>query len=165
MPLKSSCRRVLGNTVFCTPVEYYGWSSAEGSESDLRSAPVPKPFHVRITELHDHAGELRALVGSIQEPDHPFDQLWVAFCIRDSYLSEEAEGKMFFDLTSNLGKYNISIGPQKPRVEIDFAKPMVEWVQIEGQPVVHGFSYLSESETSLDQIYAWQKQHGVPQKR
>jgi hypothetical protein len=144
----------LGNTVFCTPVEYYGWSSAEENESEFRPAPVPKPFRARISELHDHAGELRALVGSIEEPGHSFDQLWVVFCIRDSYLSEEAEGKTFFDLTSHLGKYNIAVGSQKPRVKIDFAKPMVEWVQIEGRPAIHGFGYLSESETSLDKIYA-----------
>jgi hypothetical protein len=165
MPLESSNRRVLGNTVYCTPIEYYGWSSAQRSEAEPRPVPVPKPFHARISELHNHAGELRALVGSIQDPGHPFDQLWAAFCIRDSYLSEEAEGKMFFDLTSNLGKYNIAIGSQKPNVEIDFARPMIEWVRIEGCPVVHGFGYLSEAKISLDQIHADARKANDPDKR
>jgi hypothetical protein len=107
----------------------------------------PVPFRARVAEFHYFRGEIKAGVGTLEEQSHPLNGQWVAFCLRD-------RGEDVYDLTTNPGKYNVTIGKTKPTIKIDPEKlAMPQWMQFEGSPHLSGLGYIVESATSLEEIY------------
>jgi hypothetical protein len=154
MPVDISCEKYINSDVFCLPIEYCGWNifEIENANEQLSVSP-PNPFHVTILELHYYLGELKAFVGKLNEREHQYNQYWVGLCVRDSYLSEHENGKLIFDLTSNLGKFNAVISESIPKIVIDYEQPMVNWFRFDKGKIISGVSYLSEKEITINMIY------------
>jgi hypothetical protein len=94
-------------------------------------------------------------VGTVEEKGHLSHGKWVAFCLRD-------RGEDIYDLAARPGKYNLSIGGNKPAISIDPENlPMPEWMQFEGVEVLSGLGYIVEAETSLEEIFRRLKQNRV----
>ena len=105
------------------------------------------PFRARLIELHYIQDKIKAGVGTVEEQGHPLNSQWVAFCLRDR--EEDV-----YDLTTNPGKHNVTIGNTKPTIKIDPLKlAMPQWMQFEGSPHLSGLGYIVESEMSLEEIY------------
>jgi hypothetical protein len=101
-------------------------------------------------EFHYLAEKIAGGIGIVEEPRHPFDKEWVAFCIRD-------RGNDMYDLTKNPGQYNVRVGHNKPVIKIDLKVPMPQWMRFEGSPMDSGFAYIAESETWIKGKYPWIK--------
>ncbi|MBI3867779.1 MAG: hypothetical protein HY299_04535 [Verrucomicrobia bacterium] len=153
MPLENSCTQYTGELVFVLPIVGYGWCRIDpNARADQPGGAIdtPHPFHAKLVEFQYHDGKIVGGIGTVEEPNHPLDKEWVAFCIRD-------RGTDLYDLTTNPGKYNVGIGKNRPTIKIDLDIPMPQWMQFDGPPIASGFGFIAESETQIKEKYDWLK--------
>jgi len=139
--------------VFILPIIGFGWCRVDPSapaDQPGGAIDTPQPFRAKVLEFHYFNGKIAAGIGTVDEPNHPLDKEWVAFCIRD-------RGADMYNLTTNPGKYNVEIGKNKPTIKIDLDIPMPQWMRYEGPPVASGFGYIAESESWIKEKYNWLK--------
>jgi hypothetical protein len=153
MPIEDSSTQHINQSVLVWPIIGFGWSRVDPSLPPGQSGvPIdpPQPFHAKLLEFHNFAGKIAGGIGVVEEPCHALDKEWVAFCIRD-------RGTDMYDLTSNPGKYNVSVGKNKPVIKIDLEVPMPQWMRFYGSPIASGFGFIAESETWIKEKHSWIK--------
>jgi hypothetical protein len=153
MPIEISSAQYINKLVLVWPIIGFGWSRLDPSAPSNQpgvSIDPPLPFHARLLEFHNFAGKIAGASGMVEEPQHPLDKEWVAFCIRD-------RGTDVYNLTTNPGKYNVEVGKNKPVIKIDLEVPMPQWMQFEGSPIVSGLGFIAESEAWIKEKYGWVK--------
>jgi len=151
MPLEESCRGLIGSRIYCLPVDGYGWSAfVNGTDPPIETPPR---FSATIATFYSHHDGIRVGIAKIDEPVEGLLGNWMAFSVRDGYLAEDTEGKMFFNFSTKLGKYNIHIGTIEPVVAISFSKPIVEWVNMGTGTYFSGIGYLADRDYRLDTIF------------
>jgi len=140
--------------VFVLPVGGFGWNrlDIDAPAASISKDPQPLPFNTRLLEFYRQDRDIKAVVGIIDTPEHVLNGYWAAFCIRDGHLKEKDEGKMFFNFTSRPGKYNVRIGTQKPRIQIDYSRPIPEWMDFPHGMILDGLAYVAESALPLQEI-------------
>ena len=145
MPLENSCKEYKGKVVFVLPVEGFGWNRIVPTEPSSSIEP-PSQFIMEISEFHFYKEMIQAGVGVIKTASHALHGKWVAFALRD-------RGEDIYNLTTRPGKYNIAIGDKKPNIVIDpKTLAMPEWMQFGDSPHLSGLGFITETETSLDEI-------------
>lgn len=109
---------------------------------------TPNSFIARVLEFHYFGGKIRTGVGRVEHQDHPFNNKFVAFCVRDGM------GTMTYDLKANPAEYNLCIGDERPNILIDpINLAMPEWMQFKSVSFFSGLGYITKSVISLDEIY------------
>jgi hypothetical protein len=90
----------------------YGWGwfrlSASGDKEPLDYTEVDRAgeFHIRAHRFFTFQGELRGVVGKVEQPGHLFDGLWATTWTMSVGV---------FDLTERLcGRWDSEFGPDKP---------------------------------------------------
>lgn len=122
MSLPESVRGYQGQRLCFQP--WYGWGwfrlDADGDKAPLDYGEVDRAggFHIRVHRFFTFQGELRGLVGRVEQAGHLFDGLWAAtwtMLVGD------------FDLTTHLcWRWDIELGPTEPTGDTWPAEPVTE---------------------------------------
>lgn len=140
MSLPPSSRDYEGQLLCYKPCYGWGWSVLNTSEADANVdyAQVDRAgaFHIRVHRFFSFKGELRGIVGRVEQTGHMFDGLWTTtwtMIVGD------------FDLTNNLcGRWDIHLGPCAPSGE--------DWPEMpDTSPVYNGYGVLAVSHSATAQ--------------
>jgi hypothetical protein len=110
MSLPESTRDYQGRLVCFRPFHGWGWwrLEADGVKAPLDYTEVDRAgdFHLRVQRFFTFQGELRGIVGRVEQAGHLFDGLWATtwtMVVGD------------YDLTDNLcGRWDIELGASEP---------------------------------------------------
>ena len=110
MSLPESTRDHAGRLLCFEPWHGWGWFrlGADGGKESIDYGEVDRAgaLHVRVHRFFTFEGELRGIVGRVEQPGHLFDGLWA---VTWTMLVGE------FDLTDNLcRRWDIELGPGEP---------------------------------------------------
>ena len=113
LALQPSIRNRIGQLVCFEPRYGFWWYRLGESDSnrflDYNEVDISGAFHIRIRRTFDYEGELRGLVGQVEESGHLFDGLWAA-----TWTMLVGE----FDLDSRLCiRWDIELGAIEPEGE------------------------------------------------
>lgn len=160
MPLENSCEKFKEQLVYILPTIGFGWCRKLPTTQRFEpgdSIEPPSPFNARILEFYYFNGGIRGGIGIIEQQDHPLNGDWIGFCVRDGM------GTITCNFSSRLVDNNIKIGKKKPAIKIDEEKlAMPEWIQFEETSFLSGLGYITESSTSLEEIYKSVKESRKP---
>ena len=147
MPLASKCLSFQGELGCFKPGYGWGWSRLDKTDEYV---PVDYPqieqaglFRIRVHRFFSFQGELRGIVGLVEQPRHLFDGFWI--------VAAQMHGGEF-DLTDKLClRWDIELGPGTPTQE--------EWQHIRDvSPIYSGFGILASSEEVLAaEVTKWQR--------
>ena len=121
MSLPESSRDYVGKLLCFGPCYGWGWFRLDpgGDKVPMDYGEVDKAgaFHIRVHRFFTFQGELRGIVGRVEEAGHLFDGLWAGtwtMCVGD------------FDLTERLcGRWDIELGLEEPAGQDWPAEPTV----------------------------------------
>jgi len=146
MSLATSSRDYEGQILCYTPGYGWGWSRLDKSGDDAAVDYVEVdragPFHIRVHRLFSIQGELRGIVGRVEQPGHLFDGLWVA-----TWTMMEGD----FDFVSKLClRWDIELGPVEPSGD--------NWPEFrDASPVFCGYGVLAVSHEAAARFMAGSK--------
>lgn len=110
MSLPGSSRHYEGQLSCFAPRHGWGWfrRDARGGKEPVDYAGIDRAgdFHLRARRFFASEGELRGVVGRVEQPGHPFDGPWAA-----AWTMLVGE----YDLTDRLcWRWDIELGPREP---------------------------------------------------
>jgi len=138
MSLPASSREYEGQLLCYKPGYGSGWSRLDKSGNDAlvdyAEVEAAGVFHIRVGRFFFFRGELRGVVGRVEQPGHMFDGMWAAtwtMLVGD------------FDFTRRLcPRWDIELGPIEPSGE--------DWPRIrEASPVYAGTGILAASQDAV----------------
>jgi hypothetical protein len=132
MSLAPSSRSYEGQLLCYRPGYGWGWSRLDkgGDDACVDYAEVDRAgtFKIRVHRFFTYQGELRGIVGRVEQPGHMFDDMWAA-----TWTMIVGE----FDFTERLcHRWDIELGPVEPSGE--------DWPHIrDTSPVYSGYGILA----------------------
>src|SRR6267378_1969216 len=134
MSLDSKCLSFEGQLLCFKPGYGWGWSRLDKTDEfvgvDYAQVEQAGPFHIRVHHFFSFQGELRGLVGRVEQAGHLFDGLWVA-------VAQMIVGE--FDFRERLcHRWDIELGSAQPSGD--------DWPHIRGvSPIYSGFGIVAVS--------------------
>ncbi len=143
MSLPESTRDYEGQLLCFQPSYGWGWyrldtDGSKGPILDYTEIDQAGAFHIRVHRFFSFQGELRGIVGLVEQPGHFFDCLWATtwtMLVGD------------FDLTEKLcWRWDLELGPNEPSGD--------DWPSEPNSPPAY-FGHGGVLAVSLDAIEAW----------
>src|SRR4051812_13216729 len=80
--LPESSRDNVGRLLCFGPLHGWGWfrldTGGDKAPTDYGEIDTAGPFHIRVRRFFTFQGELRGIVGRVEQPGHLFDGWWAA---------------------------------------------------------------------------------------
>ena len=110
MSLPESSRDYIGQLLCFEPWHGWGWSHLDAAvgkvSTDYGAVDAAGSFHILVRRFFAFRGELRGVVGRVEQAGHLFDGMWAA-----TWTMLVGE----FDLVENLcWRWDIELGPSEP---------------------------------------------------
>ncbi len=131
----------IGGLLYLKPGYGWGWYFSDGDAApvglDYEIVDRAGPFHIRVSRFFVFHGELRGVIGKVEQEGHFLHGYWVA-------CGEMSAGTHNF--TDELSmRCDLSIGP---------AEPSGEWPLVQGcSPIYGGYGILAEDENSINRYW------------
>lgn len=138
MSLDPRCLDFKGKALCCKPYYGWGWSRLDKTDEfvavDYSQVDRAGTFYIHIHRFFSLQGELRGVVGRVEQTGHLFDGLWAVTWTM-------IVGQ--FDFTERLcHRWDIELGPAEPVGD--------DWPHIRGvSPIYSGFGVLTASDDVL----------------
>ena len=138
MSLATSSLSYEGQLLCYRPGYGWGWSRLDKSGDDVSveydEVESAGAFHIRVQRFFSFQGELRGIVGRVEEPGHMFNGLWAAtwtMLVGD------------YDFVEKLcHRWDIELGPVEPSGD--------DWPQIrDASPIYSGYGVLAVSQDAV----------------
>ena len=139
MGLDQTCTGYLHALLAVKPVYGWGWSRLDDPDKpvDYEVNGAPTPFHGRVRDFFSYRGELRGVVGRIEQTGHIYDGFWVVVSTRVTGI---------YNFTDNIPYCDIQIGPNRP---------VGSWPGFKsGAPIVGGYGFIGESHQRIQEYEA-----------
>jgi hypothetical protein len=126
----------IGELLYFQPMYGWGWHYREPHADfvgfDFSCVHDAGVFAIRVREFFEFEGELRGIIGTVEQPRHHFHGLWVA-----SYTMQVGE----YDFQENLcARCDVEMGPCRPTLETTTREDgvLVQWPEFS----IESFAYL-----------------------
>src|SRR5438477_2238501 len=142
MSLPQSSRTYEGQLLCCKPNHGWGWYRLGVRDDDrfidYAEIDAAGAFHIRVNRFFTFEGELRGLVGRVEQAEHMFDGLWAA-----TWTMLVGE----FDFVERLcWRWDIELGPAEPRGD--------EWPAVPNTPPAYaGYGVLAVSHAAIARFW------------
>jgi hypothetical protein len=128
--------KYLGQLLYLKPTYGWGWvGQADNSRVDYASIDAAGGCQVRVLQFFTWRGEVRGIVGKVEQSGHLFDKLWI---VCGAMVSGE------HDFAEHLcRRYDLELGTQEPTQD--------EWPRIKpGERNYAGYGILAETEQHFE---------------
>jgi len=146
MPFDSKCSEYIGKRLFVLPYYGHGWGFEDGNPTSGPADSIgPEPFDLVVSELVYRQSQIVGAIGKMQEPQHKYDGMWVAFCLR--FLGD-------FNFTTAPGHSMIWIGRDRPVAKADSSDAVYHWIELgTASPKLSGYGIVAASKEWVKDVY------------
>lgn len=146
MPFDANCSEFINKRLFVLPYYGHGWTYEDGTLTSGRADSIgPTPFDIVVIDFVYRQKQIVGAIGKIHEPQHKYDGMWGAFCLR--FLGD-------YNFTTAPGHSMIWIGRDRPVAKADSSDAVYHWIDLgDAPPKLVGFGIVATSKEWVKETF------------